>query len=191
MAWEKGFDEQEAVRAARAVFWERGYTASSLAQLTAATGLSKSSLYETFGSKRGLFDRAMQSYLDEVMGPLLEILEAPDAGREALLAWFTTFAAVFRGDTQYPARDGCLMINTATELHELDEAAGARVNRFRLRVRAGMFNAVRSLDGDESVSSLRADVLAAAHMGMIVTSCMDPLAAAGFADTLAVDIATW
>ena len=191
VSWEKSFDRQEAVRAAQAVFWQRGYTASSLAQLMAATGLSKSSLYETFGSKRGLFDEAMQNYLHEVMEPLLSSLEARDATRADLLNWFQTFAAVFRGKTPYEARNGCLMLNTAMELDGLDEVAELRINHFRLRVRAAMFNALRSLDTDAARLSLWADTLSSAHSGMIITSRMDPLAAAQFADTLAADIAGW
>lgn len=191
MAWEKSFDELEAVRAARTVFWERGYTATSLAQLLAATGLSKSSLYEAFGSKRGLFDRAIDSYLDEVMEPLLEGLEKMGAGRPQLLAWFGSFATAFRSDTRLEATRGCFMLNTAMELNELDEVAAKKVNQFRLRVREAMFHAVQSIDGDPAVAALRADVLAAAQIGMMITSRMDPLGAAAFADTLAADIAAW
>lgn len=77
------FDENTAIRAARDVFWERGYASTSLAELQAATGLSRSSVYGTFGSKRGLFEAVTHNYLDEVVIPLLEPLEAPalDSGR--------------------------------------------------------------------------------------------------------------
>ena len=71
MARSREFDDAEAVSAARDLFWERGYASTSLAQLQAATGLSKSSLYETFGSKRALFQRAADDYLSRIIEPQL------------------------------------------------------------------------------------------------------------------------
>ena len=49
MARPRTFDEQEVVAAARDEFWERGYAATSVDDLTAATGLGKGSLYGAFG----------------------------------------------------------------------------------------------------------------------------------------------
>ncbi|MFZ1177532.1 MAG: helix-turn-helix domain-containing protein [Mycobacterium sp.] len=71
MAKPREFDYDEVVRAARDVFWERGYVATSLSQLLAATGLSKSTLYQAFGSRRTLFAVAVENYLAEVMSPLI------------------------------------------------------------------------------------------------------------------------
>ena len=191
MARSKGFVDADVVRAARDVFWQRGYVATSLAQLQTATGLNKSSLYETYGSNRGLFERAMTSYLDEVIGPLLAPLEAKGAGRPALLQYFAVFATVFRGPSESEATRGCFMLNTAVELNELDAAANESVNRYRLRVRAAILNATRGAVTEPPVAELRAEILTAAQIGMMITSRMDPLRAADLADRLAVDIVTW
>lgn len=75
MARPRSFDTEAVARAARQVFWARGFEATSLPDLEAATGLGRSSLYQAFGSKRGLFDAAVASYLDEVVHPLLADLE--------------------------------------------------------------------------------------------------------------------
>lgn len=69
MARTQTFDRDTVVRAARTVFWEHGYDGTSIPDLEDATGIRRSSLYNTFGSKRGLFDAAVQSYLDEVIRP--------------------------------------------------------------------------------------------------------------------------
>ena len=55
MARPQEFDTAEALYKAMDVFWRKGYEATSLADLLDATGLSKSSLYATFGGKREFF----------------------------------------------------------------------------------------------------------------------------------------
>ena len=191
MARSKGFDDVQVVRAARDLFWQHGYPATSLAQLQTATGLNKSSLYQTYGSKRGLFDRALQSYLDEVIDALLGPLEAPGAGKAELLAYFRTFAAVFRCGREPEASRGCFMVNTAVELNELDASAVRVVNQYRVRAQAAFANARHRLRRGVSVEPPRADVLAATQIGMMVTSRMDPLAAADLADEVAAEIERW
>ena len=53
------FETATAVAAARDLFWDRGYEATSVADLEDATGVQRSSLYHAFGSKRGLFDAVL------------------------------------------------------------------------------------------------------------------------------------
>lgn len=81
MARTREFDDETAVRAARELFWERGYVSTSLADLQAATRLSRSSMYATYGSKRGLFERAALSYLAEVIDPCSGGWKRPDQAR--------------------------------------------------------------------------------------------------------------
>ncbi|MGH8920910.1 MAG: TetR/AcrR family transcriptional regulator, partial [Actinomycetes bacterium] len=57
MARPRKFDEQTVVRAARDQFWRTGYTATSLDDLMAATGLGRASIYAAFGDKHALFVR--------------------------------------------------------------------------------------------------------------------------------------
>ena len=57
------FDESDVIAAARDEFWTRGYAATSVDDLTAATGLGKGSLYGAFGDKHGLFMRALDDYI--------------------------------------------------------------------------------------------------------------------------------
>ncbi|MGW2329269.1 TetR/AcrR family transcriptional regulator [Streptomyces sp. NPDC001700] len=51
------------LEAAMLLFWEQGYEATSLAQLRETTGLSSASLYGAFGSKEGLFEKAVEHYI--------------------------------------------------------------------------------------------------------------------------------
>lgn len=74
--------------AAAAVFRRDGYAASSIEQLVDATGVHRGSLYATFGSKRGLFLRVLESATTDDMRPedqldllLSALLELPPGDR--------------------------------------------------------------------------------------------------------------
>ena len=60
MARPREFDE-EVLRRALHLFWDRGYEGASRSDLVDGMGLTKSSLYRAFGSKEGLFRRALES----------------------------------------------------------------------------------------------------------------------------------
>jgi TetR/AcrR family transcriptional repressor of nem operon len=128
----RSFDRDDALEAALGLFWSKGYEATSLTDLTREMGLSKSSLYDTFGDKHALFLAAFDRYSDTRMTSALAILE--DDGRparirlEAFLRRFITMA-VRDGD-----RRGCLVGNTAVELAPHDEDAAARVRAALTRI---------------------------------------------------------
>ncbi len=62
MARSKAFDEGHVLDGAMALFWEQGYEATSVRDLTARAGISSSSLYATFGDKRELYGAALERY---------------------------------------------------------------------------------------------------------------------------------
>lgn len=114
MARPRAFDTDRAVRAAREVFWRQGYAETSVPDLERVTGLRRSSLYAAFGSKRGLFDAAVTSYLADVVRPRLTGLladpVAPGALADYLGRLHDAIASSRAGDD---ARLGCLLVNTA------------------------------------------------------------------------------
>lgn len=58
------FDDDTAVLAAARLFWRHGYSGTSTRALSSALGLSTSSIYAAFGSKAGLFERAVRTYAE-------------------------------------------------------------------------------------------------------------------------------
>lgn len=58
----RGFDADEALRRAMLVFWAQGYEGASLADLTEAMGITKTSMYAAFGNKEQLFRKALSLY---------------------------------------------------------------------------------------------------------------------------------
>ena len=73
----KKFDPETVLRAAMEVFWARGYEAASLAELLAYMGISRKSMYDTFGNKQALFLKALEHYAQTNLRSIKEQLSAP------------------------------------------------------------------------------------------------------------------
>ncbi len=126
MARPREFDTTRALEQAMRVFWAQGYDATSLCDLLGAMSLSKSSLYETFGSKHELYLSALDHYIRTVtakqIGAVIAAHASPKAG----------IAAVFHGliDSMVKSQSGCcgcFVNNCAVEVAPRDPAAARRV----------------------------------------------------------------
>jgi len=156
----QSFDSDAAVRAARDLFWDRGYDQASLSDLEQATGLNRSSLYHAFGNKRGLFDAAVQNYLTTVIRPGLAILWRGSADASALLEYFEGLRyAVATLPVDSPRR-GCLLVNCATGLAGHDDPARTVVDDYRAELAEGLRMALVSagLGTDHYAADLDAKV---------------------------------
>ncbi len=79
MTGRRQFNIDEALESAMRVFWRRGYEGSSIAELTAAMGINAPSLYAAFGSKEGLFHKALDRYAAGPASYIPKALKAPTA----------------------------------------------------------------------------------------------------------------
>ncbi|ATG55619.1 TetR family transcriptional regulator [Brachybacterium ginsengisoli] len=138
------FDRAEAVRAARDVFWSEGYETASMASLQQATGLSASSLYHAFGSKRGLFDAAIEDYLDQVVRPGLVPLTGPEVAPGALVAYFRAARERFADPSGRTVVDGCLLVNTACAGVARDGGVAEVVRAYRAELQAAFSRGVQA-----------------------------------------------
>ena len=106
------FDADAALDSAVLLFWERGYAATSVADLTETIGISRSSLYQAFGSKDGIFGAALERYAAGELQRLTAVLGASQDGLASVGAFFDGLV----GHLASPrGRYGCLVTNTATE----------------------------------------------------------------------------
>jgi TetR/AcrR family transcriptional regulator, transcriptional repressor for nem operon len=111
MAGVKQFERSEVLDRAMAVFWRRGYEATSIRDLVEATGINRGSIYGTFGDKKGLFLAVLAHYAEEVAKPMMAELSDPDPRR----ALNRMFDSIIRrtSDPRFPR--GCLNTNTSLE----------------------------------------------------------------------------
>ncbi|MFC4627811.1 TetR/AcrR family transcriptional regulator [Promicromonospora alba] len=168
MARTQGFDRDVVVRAARTLFWRVGFEGASVPALEEATGLSRSSIYNTFGSKRGLFDAAVQSYLDEVIRPRLRPLRADVVAPEAVLTYVDGLREAFTRADSMSATSGCLLINTATAPVVHDGEVARVVADYRDELRAAIGRGVAAYLG--AVAPAEQERLADAVTGLSIAA---------------------
>jgi TetR/AcrR family transcriptional regulator, transcriptional repressor for nem operon len=130
MARPRTFDEDQAVDAAMRAFWANGYEATTTEDLCAATGLGRSSIYNTFTSKHDLFMRALVRYVESMNAVQLGLLA--DERRTPMERIRALLTAIVDGELTH-RRDGrslgCLTVNTTVELAGRDPEAARLLER--------------------------------------------------------------
>lgn len=95
------------------LFWEKGYEATSLSDLTQTLEIGKGSFYDTFGSKRKLFDQCLLNYRTNSLLVLDSILGEKDDPIEALEYLLEKHTEMMLDDI---GARGCFIANSTTEL---------------------------------------------------------------------------
>lgn len=114
----KEFETDEITDAAMHVFWRHGYGATSVQDLVDGTGLSRSSLYSTFQSKQGLYQKALQRY--ELLTTLNNVKLLSGSGSpKALIRQL--LVNVVEDELNDAEHKGCLVANACLELSGHDE----------------------------------------------------------------------
>lgn len=113
MARPKAFDPDVALVQAMQLFWQQGYEATSLDDLVRTLGVSRASLYATFGAKHELFVAALDRYAEAAVTQLVLALGQGERPRDTLGTVLHFLAQCESGEG--PVR-GCLLTNTALEL---------------------------------------------------------------------------
>lgn len=128
----RAFDADAALDRALDVFWRRGYEGASLSDLTRAMGINPPSLYAAFGSKEGLFRKALDRYAQGPGGYLREALLAPTAREFVERAW--RGAAELQGEPDRPR--GCLLVQGALSCGDASESVRLELNARRAALQA-------------------------------------------------------
>ncbi len=135
------FNAEDALEKAMQLFWAKGYEATSLSDLTAAMGLSKSSLYGTFGSKHELFLSAMDRYNETVAARFAAaVIDGAGDWRTGIADVFDCFLDDMLGEGD---KRGCFVNNAAVELAPHDAAVAARVAAGLAHIEETFYRAVR------------------------------------------------
>ena len=145
-------------------FFAKGYEATTLSDLEEATGVDRSTLYNSFGGKAGIYSSATSVYLDMaekgLFAPLLT--GEPGNGYEDILG----FLSRLRRGLTTATTPGCLIVN--------DMAAGAdraAAGRYRSIMEEGLREALsRTGDTDTARRAQRAGLIATSVLGINLVS---------------------
>ena len=181
MARPREFNEVEALESAMRLFWAKGYDATSLSDLVGGMGLSKSSLYDTFGSKHELFLAAIDHYNETVASRRVAALIAGAGGGRAGIA--AVFERIVGDLTSGGERHGCFVNNCAVEVAPHDAAAAERVCAGFACMEKAFYEAVERGQEDGEIDAGRdaralARYLTSSLNGVVVMAKADPNRAA-------------
>ncbi len=116
----RGFDVDKAIATAAQLFHQRGYDGVGVAELSKAIGITAPSLYAAFGSKRALFERALQYYGQTEGGWLPAALASSENLETAIATLFTEAATVYSAKSDCP---GCLVLDGTRNCSDQDARA--------------------------------------------------------------------
>lgn len=108
----KLFDEKEVLEKALNLFWKKGYYATSIQDLVTCLGINRASLYDTFGSKRKLFERAFLHYTTTNAETQKKFLDSHDDIR---VGFKKLFAMAIQQSNLDEDKKGCFAVNSTVE----------------------------------------------------------------------------
>lgn len=107
----RNYDPQSALRRALETFWTYGYSRTSLDDLSAAMGMNRPSLYAAFGDKQALYLKALESYWDQALQAMRDLLARDEPLPDALMRIYDSALSLYFPSTGAPR--GCFGISTA------------------------------------------------------------------------------
>lgn len=111
------FDKELVLNQAIAVFHEKGYNATSMQDLVDATGLNRSSIYNSFGNKLSLYLLCLKSYQEKYKVATEELLLKIECPLQSIESIFELYLNDILTDKQHK---GCLITNCKSEMANQD-----------------------------------------------------------------------
>lgn len=173
MSRPKEFDPEEVLDRALEQFWEGGYDGTSVQDLVEATGLNRSSLYETFGCKNELYLAALDRYREREAKRISRQLKSKGSPLAQIRSVFEQAAR------NCEEGRGCFMVDATVERARHSADTGRRAAASLRRLENAFAGAVRrAQQGGEVAASLNATAtgrfLANAYRGLHVTAKLCP-----------------
>lgn len=149
MARPREFDEEAVTEALVKQFWAHGFAASSMRDLAEATGVTCASLYNAFGDKRALYEKALGRYLDDTIGErLVRCRRMPP--RKGIEVFFAEILTRSLNDSEHR---GCMLVNAALEVAPNDDGFATEIGGRMSEIEAFFRDCVAHGQADGSISS--------------------------------------
>ena len=150
MARPREFDEGTVLDAVVLCFWKNGYDATSVKDLVAETGITAASLYNAFGDKRSIYQKALDHYVESSIADRIRRCEElpPLAGIEAF------FEEIVRRSLSDRDRKGCMLVNAALDVAPHDPDFRIVVGEVLLRMEAFFLRRIEIGQSDGSINTM-------------------------------------
>lgn len=145
MARTKDFDEEEVLDKAMNLFWDKGYNGTSMQDLVDGLGVSRSSLYDTFGDKHSLFIRALENYRQYAGKQISELIASSPSAKATVRTMLDNNVNELVKDKQHK---GCFLVNASVEMASHDPEVSAMLCQNDSQVEGYFYEAIRK--GQES-----------------------------------------
>uniref|UniRef100_UPI00057C2E1B TetR/AcrR family transcriptional regulator n=1 Tax=Enterobacter sp. Bisph1 TaxID=1274399 RepID=UPI00057C2E1B len=122
------FDRTDALNKAMKLFWQKGYTATSMSDLYEAMGIKSPSLYAAFGSKEDLYDEVLRHYEQCIAPAIWGDMQSEPSAKQAIAHWLERSAETL---TRCDLPHGC-MVTLSAVASEGHERLGERVRQLRI-----------------------------------------------------------
>ena len=143
------YERGQVLDRAMQTFWRKGYNATSMKDLTKATGLQPGSLYSAFENKRSLFLETLEAYYELNMTGLDERLSGEGSPVERIRA---AFERIIEQSLQDPHNKGCMMVNTLLEMPADDKEVSSRLGAMFKSVEDKLEEAIKEAQGLNQIS---------------------------------------
>jgi TetR/AcrR family transcriptional repressor of nem operon len=165
------FNRDQVLDKAKNAFWLKGYNGTSMQDLVDATGLNRSSIYNSFGSKMELFQESLKQYQNESSAIFDKAKQQERTAIETIGLIFVYTLEHILSDQE---RKGCMLINCHTEMGNQDEQLEDLFSANRDRLVATFEDLVKQGQADGSIrntekSNLLAHYLVNAFQGFRIT----------------------
>ncbi|MBQ4768541.1 TetR family transcriptional regulator [Pectobacterium versatile] len=109
----RAFDREKALEKATLLFWRKGFSATSMSDLTAAMGIGSPSLYAAFGSKEALYAETLRYYAEHCGPRVWAGFDSARTARDAVQAYLMDSAAALTGANGPDDPPGCMLVLSA------------------------------------------------------------------------------
>ncbi|HSM40218.1 MAG TPA: TetR/AcrR family transcriptional regulator [Afifellaceae bacterium] len=167
----KAYEPDKVLEDAMKFFWAEGYEPASIPKLEKHLGINRFSIYDSFGSKRGLFLKALDIYSRMLIDSLVEPLENGSRGLSDLETFFSNFQKLFLGRN---VPRGCLLCNTAIEVGSRDAEIAKKVESYFGRIESAALACLLrardlgEIEGDKAGLECRARVARLCLQGILM-----------------------
>jgi TetR/AcrR family transcriptional repressor of nem operon len=160
MARPREFDEEAVLDAAVQCFWSRGYEATSVRDLIEKTGITAASLYNAFGDKRALYQKALDHYVEGSISERIRRCESL-APYEAVASFFAEILKRSLGDREHK---GCMLVNAALDVAPHDQGFQEIVVAVLVRIEAFFRRCVEAGQADGTITRSQSAETLAHHL---------------------------